>query len=291
MFSEQERQKLVEYLNTFKGNESEIKIQIRTGKWSNSHMNHQKAIVEGWLEEREKEKEDQKQKEQVRLVKESNTNTEKANNIASQANKISERIIDFNKKLLIVSIVASSAAVISAGAALVGANQQKLESRAQLRPYVLIKLADNVMRRNKDGWPFIPYKDSKSVSLPYRLENVGSTPALKIRKGYTSYWIDNSDKENLIQSYKETEDKTDALLPSQDSAIHMDQINISGFDPINMNKIRVDLEITYKGFSEVDHRVSYSKARFVLIPDKMQNDEIGFYVSQPSLDFGFENKK
>jgi hypothetical protein len=291
MFSEQERQKLVEYLNTFKGNESEVKIQIKTGKWSNAHMVHEKAIVETWLEEREKEKEDQRQKEQVQLVKEANANTEKANSIASQANKISERIIGFNKGLLIASIVAAVAAVISAGAAWMGANQQKLESRAQLRPYVLIKLADNVMRRNKDGWPFIPYKDPKFVTLPYRLKNVGSTPALKIRKGYTSYWVDSSDKENLIQPYREAEDKTDALLPSQESAIHMDQINISGFDPISMNKIRVDLEITYKGFSEVDRRISYSKARFVLIPDKMQNDEIGFYVSQPSLDFGFENKK
>ena len=191
MFSEQNRQKLVEYLNTFKGNESEVKIQIKTGRWSNLHMKHEKAIVETWLEERDKEKEEQRQKEQVQLVKEANANTEKANSIASQANKISERIIGFNKGLLAAAIVASIAAVISAGAVWMGANQQRLESRAQLRPYVLIKLADDAMRRNQDGRPFIPYKDSKSVTLPYRLENVGSTPALEIRQGYSTYLVDN----------------------------------------------------------------------------------------------------
>ncbi len=258
MSLEQRRQDLVEYLNTFKGNESEIKIQLKTGKWSNAHIMHEKAIVETWLEEREKDKEEQKQ-----------------------------------KRLLVTAIVASLAAVISAVAAWMGAYQQKLESRAQLRPYVLIKLANNAMRWNKkNGLPFLPYEGPQFVTLPYQLENVGSTPALKIKKGYSSYLVDNSEKATLIQSFKDTGDKTDALLPSQASAIHMDQINISGLDSSKFDKrIQVDLEITYKGFSEVDHRVSYSKANLILIPDKMDNGEIGFYVSQPSLDFGFENKK
>jgi hypothetical protein len=289
MLTEHAREELISYLNTFRGKESEVKIQIKTGKWSNIY---EKAVVDTWLEEREKEKEEQKQKEQVQLIKESNANTEKANNIASQANRISERVISFNKGLLIATIVASVAAVISAGASLIGANQQRLESRAQLRPYVLIKLANNAMRLNKkNGMFFLPYESPQFAVLPYQLENVGSTPALKIRKNYSSYMVDDSGKEVLIQSFKDIGEKTDALLPSQDSATHVDNINISGFDSTKLNKrIRVDLEITYKGFSEVDQRISYSKANLMLIPDKMDNGEIGFYVSQPSLDFGFEDK-
>lgn len=241
MLTDREKQKILGYLQQFAGREGEVRLMLKSGKWSSADEN---AFIHEWLERRERAKEYIKQ-----------------------------------RRMFVISIVAMLAAVISAVAALVGANQQKLQTRAQLNPYVLIKPAQNVLQ----------LKDQNVVVLPYRLENVGSTPALEIKKGYTSYLVDSSGKEKLIQAYKEPEDKTDALLPSQTSAVHVDNINISGFNPSDLSsKIRVDLEVTYKGFSEVDSRVAYSRARLVLLPGKTKEGQIVFYVSQPFLDFGFK---
>jgi len=178
----------------------------------------------------------------------------------------------------VVAILAATAAWQSASAAKKMAEQARLTQQVQLRPYVIIQPVSNVL----------PYKGSSHVTLPYQLENKGTAPALHIRKGYKSFLVDQSGKENLIQAFDESKEKTDALAPSQSSAIHMDEINISGFNS-EIVQIKVELKVTYEGFQEVDGRRNYSKATLILTPKKINGDKIVFGVAQPYLDFGFEN--
>jgi hypothetical protein len=187
---------------------------------------------------------------------------------------------------VIISVFSCIIAVLSAMAAWQSASNSKniavlakSAQQVQLRPYVLIDPVQNV----------IPYDGSTFVILPYQLTNKGSAPALNIHKGYASYVRKEAGQERLIQFFEESTDKRDALAPSQSSAIHVDEINISGVDVSSMENVtfKVELKVTYQGFSEVDTRSYYSKAILILTPQKQQ-DKIVFLVSQPYLDFGFE---
>jgi hypothetical protein len=187
---------------------------------------------------------------------------------------------------VVISVLSCIVAVFSAMAAWQSASNSKnmvvlgkLAQQVQLRPYVLIDPVQNV----------IPYDGSTFVILPYQLMNKGNAPALNIHKGYASYVRDETGQEKLIQHFEEPADKNDALAPSQSSAIHVDNINVSGVDLSDVGNVtfRVELKVTYLGFPEVDTRSYYSKAILILTPQKQQ-DKIVFLVSQPYLDFGFE---
>lgn len=182
--------------------------------------------------------------------------------------------------IALISCIATAFASISS---FISASQTKLANKVNLRPYIMIKNTQNVLLFN--GPPF--------VVLPYQLENVGAAPALNIRKGYTSYIIEKSSNERLIQDFRELQEKKDALLPSQTSAIHPDNINITGFDSSKLDSIkciRVELKTTYQGFPEVDQRTYYSKSILELYPGITPDGKVIFMVSQPKLDFGFENQ-
>ena len=155
-------------------------------------------------------------------------------------------------------------------------SQVEQAQKAQIRPYVIIDPSTNTLQW--DGGIF--------VKFPYRLKNIGEAPALKILQGYDSYLENKSGGRTLVQSFKDTEE--DALAPTQISAIHVPDINITGFDPNQHTSIRVELKITYGGFPEIDSRRYFSKALFILRPDKLSENKFVFYVSQPKLFFGFE---
>jgi len=127
----------------------------------------------------------------------------------------------------VISVLSCIVAVFSAMAAWQSASNSenmvalgKSAQQVQLRPYLVIDPAQNV----------IPYDGSNFAILPYQLTNKGNAPALNIHKGYTSYLHDETGQEKLIQHFEESADKKDALAPSQSSAIHVDNINISGVD-------------------------------------------------------------
>ena len=175
-------------------------------------------------------------------------------------------------------IIACIAAALSALAAFICADQLKLANKVHLSPYLMINNTKNVLL----------YEEPPFIVLPYQLKNCGSAPALKINKGYTSYLVEKSGKMELVQNFREPIEKTDALLPDQISAVHLDNINITGFDIEKITKIKVELKITYQGFEEVDKRTRYSKSILELYPKKTPDNKIVFIVSQPALDFGFE---
>ena len=257
MLTDPQRDELVAYLNQFKGKEAEVIAALKSGKWSTYY---EKVVVEKWIEERKAEKEEEKRQEYIQLVKESNNNA---------------------KRTTIISIVVGIATFMAAFSALFNAQQVKLANKVELRPYVIIEPAGNALPHNGSGF----------VTLPYQLVNKGKAPALSIHKGYTSYILDESGNQTKIQGFEEPLGKVDALAPAQSSAIHMDQINITGVNSSNIEHVtvKVELKIKYQGFEEVDDRRYYSKAIFVLIPKKMENDKVVFIVAQPYLDFGFEN--
>jgi len=184
-----------------------------------------------------------------------------------------------NKNL--IPIIACVAAVISALAAFTISNQAKLANKVRLRPYLTINNTSNRLI----------YEKAPFIVLPYQLKNSGVTPALRINKGYVSYLVEKSGEKKLVQNFRESGEKIDALLPNQLSAVHVDSINITGFDIEKIDKIRVELKIIYQGFNEIDTRKYYSKSIFELYPTKTANNKIVFAVSQPALDFGFENEK
>ncbi len=168
---------------------------------------------------------------------------------------------------VVISVLSCIVAVFSAMAAWQSASNSKnmvalgkSAQQVQLRPYVLIDPVQNV----------IPYDGSTFVILPYQLTNKGNAPALNIHKGYASYIREEAGQEKLIQLFEESADKKDALAPSQSSAIHVDEINISGVDPSSIENVtfKVELRVTYQGFPEVDTRGYYSKAILILIPKK-----------------------
>lgn len=183
-----------------------------------------------------------------------------------------------------ISLVACIAAAFSAFAAFLSANQSTVANKINLRPYLIIKNYSN----------FLLYQGLPFVVFPYQLQNVGTAPALNICKGYISYIVEKSNQEIIIQDFREPQEKKDALLPYQLSAIHPDNINITGFDPSKLDSIKcikVELKITYQGFLDIDKRTYFSKSILEFYPKVIQGGKIIFIVSQPKLDFGFEKEE
>ena len=174
-----------------------------------------------------------------------------------------------------IAIVISAVALTTSFHSCSQVNQAQ---KAQIRPYVIIEPSMNPLQW--DGGIF--------VRFPYRLKNIGQAPSLRILKGYSSYLENKSGNRSLIQPFKEKTGNEDALAPTQVSAIHVDDINITGFDPAKHSSIRVELEITYEGFCEIDSRRYLSKAIFIFIPERVSNNKFIFYISQPKLSFGYE---
>ncbi len=187
-----------------------------------------------------------------------------------------------NGSLFWIPLIACLAAVFASFSAFISARQTELANKVKLRPYVMIMLESNDLE----------YNGPPHIVLPYKLGNVGAAPALNVLKGYTSYLIEQSGEEIIIRDRRELPKEVDAILPSQVSARHDDNIDISKFDLSkidNVNKIRVELKITYQGFPEVDKRTYYSKSLLELFPKITPSGRVRFLVTQPKLDFGFEN--
>lgn len=176
-----------------------------------------------------------------------------------------------------VAIIISGVAL---GTSFHSCSQVEQAQKAQIRPYIIIEPSMNSNQLEWDG--------SVSLKFPYGLKNIGEAPALKILQGYDSYLENKSGGSNLVQSFKDQPGREDALAPTQTSAIHMRDINMTGFDPNQHVSIRVELKITYGGFPEIDSRSYSSKAIFKLTPREGPENKFIFLVSQPKLAFGFE---
>ena len=148
--------------------------------------------------------------------------------------------------------------------------EQKQAKVAELRPYLMFDLFRTVLPYNKD---------TTFIELPYQLQNIGKTSALHIQKEYTSYLIDSSGKEHIVQHYIEPEETTGDLLPSQTSPIHVDNINISGFHLATHQSIKVESKISYQ--QESGSIRYFSKTILVLIPHQ-RGEVIELFISMPS---------
>ncbi len=243
MLSREEQDKLIQYLNEFKGKESEVKIQLISGKWFNLDK---RIIVEVWLEERQKER-------------------EKNNSKHFECLSLGISFLTF-----LAAVFSGISAWKSADISKMLADQEKQAQRVQLRPYVKVMLTN----------PILPYDDSGIyVVLPYQLENTGSSTALDVRRQYTSYLIDKVGKENKVQTYQAP--NIGDILPAQRSPLQPDDINISGFNLEDLLPLKVELKIVYHGPPEIDSRAYCSKTVLILYPQKLKNGKILFYISIP----------
>ncbi|MDD3296557.1 MAG: hypothetical protein PHU64_04260 [Candidatus Omnitrophica bacterium] len=178
----------------------------------------------------------------------------------------------------IIALAACVASFISAFSSCNSANEAVKANRVNLKPYIEFNLAKNP----------VSYVTPTHVLLPYQLKNIGTVPALEIKRRYVSYLIKKDGSETVIQDYPNP--VIDNLLPSQNTPIHNDHISIAGFDSSEVESIKVNLISTYHGDREIDEKTYFSKIVWGLLPIK-HNDKIIFIVSYINFDFGIENKQ
>lgn len=178
---------------------------------------------------------------------------------------------------LLIAFAACVASFISAFSSYQSSQEAIKANRANLKPYITFNLAKNP----------VGYITPTHVLLPYKLLNTGAGPALEIKRRYVSSLLNKDGSETIIQDYPMP--ISDNLLPSQETPAHNDHINVTGFDPSTVDRIKVSLKATYHGDYEIDKRNYYSKIFWELHPIKYE-DKIIFIVGYVNFDFGIESK-
>ena len=176
---------------------------------------------------------------------------------------------------LIMTLVVCIAAVVSAISASKSAKEALRANQSNIKPYIKFNLDQNP----------ITNRTPVHAVLPYRLENVGGGPAFDIKRSYESYLVKKDGTKKLIQHYDMP--IADNLFPFQYSARHPDDINITGFDSIDVSYVAVELKTIYRGDSEIDKNVYFSKNFWGLHPKKEKN-RYYFIVSQTHQEYGIE---
>lgn len=179
---------------------------------------------------------------------------------------------------VLIALFACVASFISALSSCQSSREAIKANRANLKPYITFSLAQNP----------VGYVTPTHVLLPYKLLNTGAGPALEIRRRYISSLLSKDGKETIIQDYPMP--ISDNLLPSQETPVHNDHINVFGFDPSTVDRIKVSLTATYHGDYEIDKMNYYSRIFWELHPIKY-NDKIIFVVGYINFDFGIGNNK
>ncbi len=215
------------------------------------------------------------------LKKEIESSTDRINNsnkiLSDQQSGQNKWMLFWTAIVAVTSIFASITSWNSAKSANLSVIQAENTAKAQLRPYLLIELVKNQL----------PWDGKAKIVLPVNLRNIGQTPALKILKGYNSFLLDKSGVNILVQPFRERAGEEDSLSPTQISAKHMLDINITGFNLEKNLAIKVELLISYEGFHEIDSKRYFSKSIYIMTPRKTANGTVVFIVSQPKLAFGY----
>ncbi len=145
-----------------------------------------------------------------------------------------------------IALVACIASVVSAFTSYQSSQEAIKANKINQIPYVIFELT-----QNPSGWA-----TKTHALLSYKMINTGAGPALDIHRRYISYLIMKDDSETLVQDCPN--DLIYDLLPTQDSPINPDHINISGFEPDEVSKIKVNLKATYYGNKDIDKNTYYS---------------------------------
>ena len=164
------------------------------------------------------------------------------------------------------------------------ANQDLTRMKAELRPYLIIELAPGIkecLKKDGNSQLFFDRLENTHLILPFKIRNVGKIPAINIKAKYVSptqeFIFPLGERAHYISPDAEA---PETFRP----AVNISSIlnNKEGED------FKIDLEITYEGYNEIDPRIYSSTLELMLAKRGQSGVAVIHDIKESNFKFGFK---